>query len=274
MRCITVMMGLLVFAMAAEIRSQPPITPAERAVTVELTRQRGVRLSWNKENRIVGATFKGVNASNQAVQLASQLPMLRALVLVAIADQSLTDAGLDALRGVPHLELLYIVGSDVTDNGIRKLAVLKSLRSLALKGNFGDAAIDVAAQLPNLEFLDLTQTRISSDGLAPLTKLPALQTLILNGTAVSSQGLAPLAQIKTLKWLFLGDTPIDDTAVVHLKQLGNLDELFVRGTRISADGVGILQAAMDSGCEIDHNSGTVRGIRKEPPGLAVAARLP
>jgi len=271
MRCLTVLTGVLVLAGIGSVRAETPITPGERAVVVQMTRLRGVRLWWNEDNRVVGAAIKGVNAADDTVRLVSQLPMLRSLVLVAVADHRLTDKSLDTLRDMSRLELLYLVGTDVTDRGAKNLLALKNLRALVLKGKFSDSTLAVVAQLPNLEFLDLTQTQISDEGLAALSKLPKLQTLILNGTSITSQGLAPIAHIKTLRWLYLGDTPIDDAAVVHLRQLSNLDELFVRGTKITRAGIQTLQAAMDSGCAIFHNSGATRGTRAEPPGLAVTA---
>ncbi len=266
----TILTVLLACMSQAAPAADVPLTPTEQLTAVKLTRLRGVRIWWNDENRIIGVALKGVNATDQTVQLASRLPLLRSLVLVAVRDQSLTDAGIAALRNANRLEVLFIVGSDVTDRGLQNIAALPRLRVLVLKGQFTDDAFDVIAQLHKLEFLDMTQTRVTDAGLKRLTALKKLQTLILNGTSVTDAGVEAISRIGTLRWLYLGDTPVDDKAIDSLTRLQGLNELYVSGTQISKKGFQTLRSAMSTSCEIYFGDKVYRGTRAQPAGVAVA----
>ena len=59
----------------AETKQEPkidqPLTASERSATAKLTRLRSARLWWNNGNRVIGASFKGDDANDHAVALAS-----------------------------------------------------------------------------------------------------------------------------------------------------------------------------------------------------------
>jgi hypothetical protein len=247
-----------------------PLSRSERTATARLTRLRSARFWWNEENRVIGASFKGIDANDQALALASQLPGIRTIVLVALPENRLTDNGLAPLAKLPNLELLGIYGNRITDQGVVHIQQLPSLRALALNTDVGDAALAKLSSLPRLENLDLTQSRITDASLAHLKSLPSLSTLILNGTAVTNAGVEQLAEIKTLQHLYLGNTAIDDAAVASLQRMDQLALLVIRDTRITASGIAALQAALLESCEIIHHSGRYRGERSAPVAMAHA----
>src|SRR5260370_308873 len=89
-----------------------------------------------------------------------------------------------------------LMGTAVTDAGLKALKELKSLKTL------------------NLDF-----TKVTDAGLKNLKELKSLQTLYLGGTAVTDAGLKNLKELKSLQTLDLGGTKITDTGMKELKDL-------------------------------------------------------
>ncbi len=85
-----------------EPKIDQPLTASERSAAAKLTRLRSARLWWNDENRVIGASFKDDDANDHAIALASVLPGLRTVVLVATPQSQLTDDGLAPLTTLPE----------------------------------------------------------------------------------------------------------------------------------------------------------------------------
>ncbi|NLX57142.1 MAG: hypothetical protein GXY58_18705 [Planctomycetaceae bacterium] len=261
-----------------EAKIDQPLTANERSAATRLTRLPSTRLWWNDENRVIGASFKGDDASDYALALASHLPGLRTVVLVATPHSHLTDDGLASLAALPNLELLSICGNRITDAALVHVARMYQLRALVLSCHITDSGLPALAELTNLEYLDLTQSQVTDAGAIQLLQFAKLRTLILNGTQITNDSLATLAELKTLEDLYLGNTLIDDGAVASLKQMEQLQLLFLRDTQFTANAVAELQPALLESCTIMHQSGTYRGTRKSPlamthwSGQAVATR--
>lgn len=245
----------------ADLSVDVPLTQVERACAAKLTRLRSARLWWNDDNRIVGASLKGIDANDRAVALASQLPGLRTLVLVALPTNHLTDRALASFAGHPELRLLSISGDRLTDSALSPIAANSSVEVLILNGNFTDSACGIISNLSNLTYLDLTQCHVTDAGLAQVPSLAQLETLILNGTEITSESMQSIVQLKRLTELYLGDTAIDDSAIEHFQGLQQLEKLFIKGTRITPEGVTRLLPLLPIGCRIIHDSGTDRGER-------------
>jgi Leucine-rich repeat (LRR) protein len=90
-------------------------------------------------------------------------------VSVNLADTQVTDAGLEHLKGLTGLKVLWLGGTHVTGSG------LKFLKGLA-----------------NLEWLDLERTRITDAGLEHLKGLTNLKWLYLEHTQVTDEGVRDL----------------------------------------------------------------------------------
>ncbi|XP_024543662.1 uncharacterized protein LOC9661924 [Selaginella moellendorffii] len=93
----------------------------------------------------------------------------------------------------------------------------------------------------NLKHLDLSDTRVGSEGVAVLTgHVPALEHLSLRGTSITDSvfgylGLMPLLIDIDLSNTSLTGAPVDSSfwSVLHLQQLHNLRRLDLRRTRFS-----------------------------------------
>jgi len=251
-----------------EPKIDQPLTASERSATAKLTRLRSARLWWNDENRVIGASFKGDDANDHAIALASNLPGLRTVVLVATPRSRLTDDGLAPLTTLPNLELLSISGNRTTDAAMVHVGHMHKLRTLVLKCDLTDSGLEMLSELTSVEQLDLTQSKVTDAGMIHVQHFAKLRTLILNGTQISNESLSTLAELKTLENLYLGNTPIDDAAVASLKQMEQLQLLFLLDTHITASGVAELQPSLLESCTIIHQSGTCQGTRKSPLAMA------
>ncbi len=127
----------------------------------------------------------------------------------------------------------------------------------------GNLSLDQLAGMstcyPNLEWLNLYQTRIGNDGariigemrslthlpvgetgitdagLSHLSELVRLEYLGLRGNDISSDGLMSLSDLKALRELNLAQTNVDDRGVKWLSRHFKLEALWLHDTRITND---------------------------------------
>ncbi|MGC1722819.1 MAG: hypothetical protein WA746_27900 [Isosphaeraceae bacterium] len=99
------------------------------------------------------------------------------------------------------------------------------------------------AELPALETLDLTHSKLSNSGLAGLEKLSHVRALDLGSCQVSDAGMEHVAQVKSLWFLSLSFTRVTDQELEALKGLNQLKALNVGRTKISRAGIERLRKA-------------------------------
>jgi hypothetical protein len=114
---------------------------------------------------------------------------------------------------------------------------------------WGDAQGTVT--VPGGKELRLNVSPQASTDLSPLGRLHGgdLQYLQLSGTRVSNADLIHLQGLTGLRVLWLYDTRVSDAGLVHLQGLTGLRVLNLRSTLVSVGGVDALQQALP-GCEI------------------------
>jgi hypothetical protein len=123
-----------------------------------------------------------------------------------------------------------------------------SAENYAFWESWGEARGVVA--IPGGKDLRLIVSPQSATDLSPLSTFRPddLQYLQLSGTRVSNAGLAHFRHLTGLKVLWLYDTPISDAGLVHLRGLTGLRVLNLRSTLTSTAAVDILQDALPQ-CE-------------------------
>ncbi len=94
----------------------------------------------------------------------------------------------------------------------------------------------VAAEL-TLFALDFSHTSVSPEALGCLARAASLSRLDLSHSRITDEGLRQLAGAASLRILFLRDTPVTDEGLGHLSGLGLLTHLDLRGTLITDDGL-------------------------------------
>jgi hypothetical protein len=89
------------------------------------------------------------------------------------------DQAIGALRWLPHLEFLNARGSSLSDESVKSLGRITSLRSLVLaQTEITDSSVDTLVHLRLLKHLDVQGTRISASGVKQLrTQLPRCEVL-------------------------------------------------------------------------------------------------
>jgi hypothetical protein len=178
-----------------------------------------------------------------------------------LANTAVTDDGLRSLAGLSHIETLAIGNLEprqrppdidlprnaVTDAGLVHLKGLKSLQNLTLGGlPITDAGLEALNELPNLGGLYLYGTKVRGPGLGGLKSLPALAVLYLDGSAVTDQGLGALKGATNLQVLSLVGVPISGPGLSHLKALPKLNRLDVKECKLNSEDIDAFQVACPS----------------------------
>ena len=157
-------------------------------------------------------------------QLQQRLPTTRIEVGTLIAQEDRPGAEplkrmraflrLDTNGRVTSVNLYIVPETHLAMQYVLKLGELKVLR---MGSQANDMHLEVINQLTQLTELDLTDSKVTDDGLAHLSGMDHLQRLVLNGSGISDNGLT------------------------HLKQMTMLRELYLRRTSVSAPGVEVLK---------------------------------
>jgi Leucine Rich Repeat (LRR) protein len=123
----------------------------------------------------------------------------------------------------------------------RQLSILEGLHSvekLELSGSkVTSQGLVHLVGLSKLYMLHLDSTQVGDDGLVHLNRLGGLGVLSLDHTHVTDAGLAQLARLPHLERLYLNGTAITDVGLSHLAKLSKLKELSLVETQISDAGL-------------------------------------
>jgi hypothetical protein len=118
----------------------------------------------------------------------AEFPTLRQL---EIHMTGLTDAGVDALAGLP-LEVLWL-GPRITDRALHTIGQMGSMRHLDLCAHMvTDEGVAALETLGNLEVLWLSRCGISDESVEVLSRLRTLRELNVSYTGVSAAGMQRL----------------------------------------------------------------------------------
>ncbi|MCB1278843.1 lectin-like protein, partial [Prosthecobacter sp.] len=120
-----------------------------------------------------------------------KLACTSSLTTLEVMGSGLSDDGMRALANFRKLLTLHMNSKSVTDVGFAALAEVSSLNALNLTGTtFGDESAGSLAKLTKLTSLDLSDTKITDLGLKKLLPLKKLTSIRLNGTAVTLEAAA------------------------------------------------------------------------------------
>jgi Leucine rich repeat len=117
------------------------------------------------------------------------------VVKAHLVGNTIGDAGLANVMGLPRLQSLELPGAYVNEAGVAHIKNLAQLESLDLSTtNVTDAELANIKDLPRLRSLDLSSTNVTDAGLANLKILSQLRVLKLKYTKVTDAGLKSLQQ--------------------------------------------------------------------------------
>jgi hypothetical protein len=113
----------------------------------------------------------------------------------------------------------HLSGQDLTDDKLADVAQVEEVIWLNLKDTkITDAGLKHLANLKNLTKLHLERTAVTDEGLAHLSGLSNLKYLNLYGTKVTDAGLDKLTGLENLKQLYLWESAATEEGAQRLKQ--------------------------------------------------------
>jgi hypothetical protein len=98
--------------------------------------------------------------------------------------------------------------------------------------------------MTNLRILDLRDTVVSDEGMAPLKKLSNLKSLDLSETLVGNAGLQHLKELKNLDDLNLWATRVGDAGMEHISAMKPLKRLNLDNVGFPGDDVALTDAGV------------------------------
>ena len=184
--------------------------------------------------------FTALSSSPSSFKRSGKLEHVRELYIPArvwspVSDVKapFADESFEYYQGMKRLEtfsagLTTLAWLDIGDEGVKRLAPLTQLKHLRLNNTtIKDPKCFEA--LVNLESLDLGDSYVVNDSLAPLAQMKNLRHLNLLGTLVTDDGLKYLEDLTSMEDLDLYGVKITDAGVGHLQKMSRLRRLNLLG---------------------------------------------
>lgn len=161
---------------------------------------------------------------------------LKDLQFLRLSHTQITDEGLRHLAGVAKLTNLDLPWSAVRGNGLWHLSGLPKLRFVGLSRSSVEGGLERFSSNSLVNFV-LNETQIDDAALVAISSnLPALNVLEVNGTRITSRGLAALSRLKQLNYLEAAWTDVDDVGIRPLSACRDLSRFRLNNTRITGSG--------------------------------------
>lgn len=135
---------------------------------------------------------------------------------------------------MPSLECVILDCTSITDEGMKELAQIPTLRYISLNGpTITDVGIRHLCFHPNVEEVYLGELATSEKSFESLATLPRLRTLDVWGDSVTDEALSALGACDELSVVALRKTTVTDQGLVHLAELRNLRSLELNGACVT-----------------------------------------
>ena len=181
-------------------------------------------------------------------------------IVIQSEDEQKGDPALNYMCRFSGISVLYADRSEATDEGLRDVSKLKSLRSLDLymshvEGQF----LDQLKDLKHLKKLNLSETNLRKDNLGKISKLTGLTNLAIGKLSLRNEDLSRFGKMPSLRKLSLqSNLDIDDRAVsLIMQKFPNLEFIDLRYTNFTQAGIKALQ---EKG--VKNIKSSINGIRK------------
>ncbi|HET6248338.1 MAG TPA: ankyrin repeat domain-containing protein [Tepidisphaeraceae bacterium] len=243
------LLWITITAIAAQVCADPPDNlPADDPKSVKALEKLDVSMNWGEDNNVWKIECRGKQVSDADLQY---IKGLRHLEILDLTGTQVTDAGLVQLEGMPVLRNLELDGTAVTDAGMAHVARLPALRFLSLNSTvISDQGLARIGSVKTIEGLYLNGTHVTDAGLAHIQNLPHLSRLELGGEAVESFSLVPVQKDdKPLQLKIVPNVPhpppgamaITDAGLARISQMPNLESLVLRRSLVTDKGLAELK---------------------------------
>ncbi|KAL8063990.1 hypothetical protein ABFS82_01G061700 [Erythranthe guttata] len=233
---------------------------------------------WGSEISNKGAvllkTFPSLSFLNLAWTNVTDLPNLSSLAYLNMSNCTIHSL-FEGEGQKPYLEKLILSGAtitnvdvafecvetrrlcflDISNSSVQSFGFLSSMNAMTDLNLSGTALTDnfvehIAHTGDNLRYLNLSSTRVSSDGIASLAGyVPSLETLLLCGTSIDDKALPYISMMPSLKVINLSSTnvkgliyqenriPDEVPSFSALESLSHLERLDLEDTHIKDAGL-------------------------------------
>jgi serine/threonine protein kinase/uncharacterized C2H2 Zn-finger protein len=179
-----------------------------------------------------------------------------------LRDNVVSGKDLRALSPLKNLESLDLSNTHIDGEGLRELHAFKKLKHLTLTGNdsIDDHAMQILVSMPQLVWLDISNTKVTAKGIEALSRLPnltklnakalqlenkhmsalknfkQLRTVRLNNNLITAEAIGIMPALETIHELDLTDNKLNDDVVPFILRFKNLTTLHISRTLISRNG--------------------------------------
>jgi hypothetical protein len=175
-------------------------------------------------------------------RIVDALSRLRSVEHLNLCWLHVTDKQLQKIATIPHIEVLYLRGNPIGDEGVKSLVKYEGLKRLCLNRTLvSDASLEIVGQFELLEDFSLSSPNVKGPGLIHLAKLRNLTDLQFTGPNVTNEWVAAVASLPNLHWVELHSTSVDERAMVHIRRWKNLRSLYLNQNAINVDAIGDLR---------------------------------
>lgn len=165
------------------------------------------------------------------------------LIKVTMAGEKIGDAELAKLAGLPEIRELNLRDSSITNEGLKTIAQLKSLRQLELRGTKISDVSPLAA-LPELEALSASFSEVRETNFESLQQFPKLRSFGAAGLKITDSGVAVLAKLSNLKALTINGAILSENGLQPLQGMKGLKVLSIKDCQCNPADVAALKTAL------------------------------
>jgi hypothetical protein len=224
-------------AAAPEEDRQPPADSGVTKAAVERVEALSGIVERGPNGAVVSIDLESMQAAatDEDLELFSRLPHLTTL---KVTGPEISDAGIAHLAKLEGLEVLWLVNTTITNEGLVPLKELPKLKELNLRRSEGvtDEGLAHLRDFPSLQYLHLLYNSFSDDGLKHLEGMTQLRLLDLRGNmGLTDEGIAHLAGLTGLRALKLRSLMVGNAGLEHLKGLTELTHLTVEDAQMVSD---------------------------------------
>ncbi|MBE0536639.1 MAG: hypothetical protein IH624_13315 [Phycisphaerae bacterium] len=166
-------------------------------------------------------------ATNSTVKLLHVFPNLKGLYF---GETNIKDLGLTQFEGMDRLEELELAGKLLTNEGLKSLRHLRSVRYLIIGGPFSDEGFVHVQAMPALRTINVNTEHFGDAALQALSRAPVLEAIGAHWMKeITDRGVDHLAQMKNLKKLDIASAEITPRSIPTLARMTTLEELNLGG---------------------------------------------
>ena len=133
-----------------------------------------------------------------------------------------------SLIELSNLKRLEFEFGEITQDTLKAVSTLVHLPRLSFKRTITDEGLVHLTSLQNLRTLELSECKITNNGLVQVAKLTNLTILLVDSTDITDEGLVHLSCMQNLRTLDLSECQITDNGLQHVCGLPNLNTLHLR----------------------------------------------